>query len=89
MEIEIPNATKALVKLDARGNLCELTTRGFRILFSYGVPVAGESRAFGIMYRTNCEHLTRSMKRHITRWLEGREAKLLDQNILESALGLI
>jgi hypothetical protein len=66
-----------------------VTTKGWRLLFSYGILVASESRCDGKFYRTENKALTRSMKRHITRWLEGRDAHGIPQSLLEQAAGLV
>jgi len=65
--------------------MVELVTDEYRILFSYGTPVAYIVEATGHAYRTD-ERWSRTTQSHITRWLAGRVAVTVPQSDISGLL---
>ena len=58
-------------------------TRDFTILQSYQTKVAYFDKRTGEYFRTN-QYWSRTTSKHINQWLDGVEAKEVDQSVLDN-----
>lgn len=63
-------------------NQTELTIGETTVLFSYQTPVAAKLASGGFI-RTN-KSWSRTTSKHINQWLDGANAKLVEQSVLDS-----
>lgn len=66
-------------------NMTQVTTRSHIVLVSYRTPVAFEDRCSGQCYRTTEKH-SRTTSKHINKWLDGRQAEEVSQDVCDNLL---
>lgn len=72
------------MKLNPIGsNQTELTTGSHTVLFSYRTPVAYVDHGTGQAYKT-AKKWSKTTSKHITRWLQGRTATEVSQDVLDA-----
>ena len=75
MKIKRLGASKTLLALPS----------GSEIFYSYDTPVAAQ--VSGEFYRTN-EYYSRTTSKHITQYLNGREAEVVPQSMINQLVGV-
>ena len=75
------------MKLERLGNSKSLLTlaSGSEIFYSYDTPVAAQ--VSGEFYKTN-EYYSRTTSKHITQYLNGREAEEVEQSFINQIVGV-
>lgn len=63
-------------------NMTQLTTSNYIVLFSYDTTVAYEDKGTGMCYKTS-QKWSRTTSKHISKWLGGRIASDVSQDVLD------
>lgn len=66
-------------------NQTEVETSRYVILVSYQTNVAYQDKETGLFFKTS-KKWSNTTSKHITRWLDGRNAAAIDQKVLDELI---